>query len=191
MNVNSVSKFIKKAIYYIIARIYVNETLILFEHVVWTDQRSPSEIRNASYDNLPDILHFQAPKYLEVFQQFLKLGDKGYFAYLDGKCVHRSWVKFNKQVVYLHPLLKMRLKENEAFIHYCETAPDARGMNIYPHVLCKIVSDFGEDYKVLICVNSKNKASIRGVKKAGFTEIRRIKLLIIFGVRIYGSKNLN
>jgi len=165
-------------------RLYVNEVLILFEHKVKTKQKAPGEIRYASMETLPDILNFQPERYVEIFEKFLSLGDRGYFVYLNGKCVHRSWVKHTPQIVYLHPLLPMDLNENAAFIHYCETAPDARGKNIYPYVLTKIVDDFKNKEKILICVNQKNAPSIKGVKRAGFIEQKRVQLLVILGIKV-------
>lgn len=169
---------------YVRQRLYVNETLILFQHETVTEQKAPVEIRYASPETVPDILSFQPERYVKVFEQFLSSGDRGYFAYLDGKCVHRSWVKHTPQTVHLHPCLTMRLQENEAFIHYCETAPQARGKNIYPHVLTKIADDFRDRKKTFIAVNAKNVGSIKGVKKAGFQEAGRWKLLVLLGIRI-------
>ena len=81
-----------------------------------------------------------------------------------------SWVKHTPQTVNLHWAVPMRLKKNEAFIHYCETAPSARGMNIYPAVLSRICNDFREKASIMISCNAKNSTSIRGIEKAGFRE---------------------
>jgi len=109
-----------------------------------------------------DVLEFQSPRYLSTFEHFLHRGDTGYFAYLDGKCVHRSWVVHSPQTIHLHPMLPKKLQEGEAFIHYCETAPQARGQNIYPAVLAKIAEDFRDyGHALMICTNAKNKSSIR------------------------------
>ncbi|MGB2805667.1 MAG: hypothetical protein WBD64_12325 [Candidatus Zixiibacteriota bacterium] len=169
---------------YVKKRFYVNETLVLFRHKVMTEQRAPVEIRYASPETIADILSFQPERYVKVFEEFLSSGDRGYFAYLNGRCVHRSWVKHAPQIVHLHPCLPMRLKEDEAFIHYCETAPEARRNNIYPYVLTKIVDDFKDRKKIFVSVNAKNVASMKGVEKAGFREARRWKLLVVLGIRI-------
>jgi len=64
----------------------------------------------------------------------------------------------------------MELKRNKAFIHYCETAPSAQGINIYPMVLSHIARDFRDKASVMISCNAKNSASIRGIEKVGFRE---------------------
>jgi len=168
----------------ILKRIYVNETLILFEHKDYKKIDAPIAIEYASHTNVYDILYFQSQTYVYKFKEFLDLGDIGYFAYLNGKCVHRSWVKFNEQLVSLHWSLKYQLKPNEYFIHYSETAPEAKGKGIYQAVLSKIVQDFRNKGKILISTNAKNIPSIKGIKKAGFKELERTKVFMILGIKI-------
>lgn len=77
-----------------------------------------------------------------------------------------------KNIVYPHfayPYKSYKLKDDEVFIHYCETAPMARGLGIYPFVLSKIINDFFNKKKI-ISVDAKNTPSIRGIKKVGFKE---------------------
>lgn len=162
--------FLKKLYKFARQRFYVNETLILFSHNKYNEMSSPAVIKYATESNLSDILTFQNRRYVDVFEKFLNTGDSGYFAYVDGLCVHRSWVKHTPQTVNLHWALPMELKRNEAFIHYCETAPSARGMNIYPAVLSRICNDFREKASIMISCNVKNSSSIRGIEKAGFVE---------------------
>lgn len=186
-----IKKIIKKIYIYFKTRIYVNETAILFENFKNVIQTSPAKIIPANYNNLVDILNFQNPKYIEIFKKFLDSGDRGYFAYLNGKCVHRSWIQFGeKEVSLLAPFIKRKIKQNEAYIHYCETAPEARGKNIYPAVLSKIVSDFKNKYKnIYISTDIKNEASRKGIEKAGFREIERTRIIVILGVKIKKYKD--
>ena len=175
---------VKRIISFIENRIYVNNTTILYKHVNAIIQHSPAKIVQADYDNLKDILVFQHPRYIKIFTNFLDNGDRGYFAYLNGKCVHRSWVQFGRKEVLLNPFIKKVINHNEAYIHYCETAPEARGNNIYPSVLSKIASDIKDKYPtIFISTNIKNIASRRGIEKAGFHEIERIKTIIFLGIK--------
>lgn len=158
-------KFIK-------ARLYINDIIILYKldkHIV---QTSTADIYLASEKNLKDILSFQAQNYIKIFQDFLKIGDEGYFAYIKNICVHRSWVKKNEQIVYPHQFSPYQLKKDEIFIHYCETSSKYRGLNIYPHTLSTIIQNH-KDKKILIAVNDKNIASKKGVEKVGFTHRER------------------
>lgn len=177
-----VMSYFKKLIMYLRKRIYTNEVLILYKHKVHIYQSSPITIVNATGDNIYDILHFQDKRYIHVFNKFLHDGDIGYLAYFNGKCVHRSWVKVKPQKVYLHPFVPFQLNDGEIYIHYCETASEARGNNIYPAVLSKIAKDFSGK-RILICSNEKNHPSKRGIEKAGFVEILRLRVIVIFGIK--------
>ena len=61
----------------------------------------------------------------------------------------------------------------------------ARGKGIYPAVLSRIAEDNKELDGLFICVDDENKASIRGVEKAGFRERERITLRIILRMPFY------
>lgn len=172
----------KKAIKYFLLRIYVNETIVIYELNKNHEQNSVATIWKVNSNNLNDVLNFQANKYINIFKNFLALGDIGYYAYINTLCIHRSWVKCNNQIVYPHWTLPYKLKDNEIFIHYCETAPEARGKNIYAHVLSHIYDDF-KDKTILISVNKNNFPSIRGIQKVGFKEKESIKTIVFIGIK--------
>lgn len=167
---------------FIISRFYLNETIVLYKLKNYQSQTSVATIKHATNENLKDVLYFQHERYINIFKTFLSLEDKGYFAYLKDKCIHRSWLKGNQQVVHPHWAYPYKLKENEIFIHYCETAPEARGKNIYPHVLSNIIEEH-QDKEILISVNDENIASKKGVEKVGFRERERVKVIIILGMK--------
>jgi RimJ/RimL family protein N-acetyltransferase len=142
-------------------------------------------ITSVSNNNIKDVLSFQPSRYVAIFERFLRQGDVGYYAYLDGKCCHRSWLQKGPQWVSINPFIQMKLEKNEGYIHYCETAPWARGKGIYPAVLSRIAEDHENLCNLFICVNSENKASLRGVEKVGFKERERIDLRIILRIPFY------
>lgn len=152
--------------------------------------KSDINIHKVTLANLTDILNFNHPRYVGVFHEFLASGDIGYYAYINNKCIHRSWVKSNEQVVYPHWACPIKLKTNQYFIHYCETAPQARGKGVYPSILSNIADDFKNKGEVLISINANNIASITGAKKAGFRGREKIKVLVIFGMKFITKQNL-
>lgn len=183
--------FFCKILSFIKHRLFVIEIVNLYFY----DSCNPTsinqiDIREASESNLKDILSFQDSSYIDLFNSFLNSGDRGYFAYLDDECVHRSWVKSNDQYVYPHWIYPMKLKSNQHFIHYCETSPKARGRGIYPAVLSKISLDYKDKGELLICVDSRNKASIKGVVKAGFVKKEIIFVVVLFGARFVKRINV-
>ncbi|MDR3259736.1 MAG: hypothetical protein LBT51_09045 [Fusobacteriaceae bacterium] len=146
-------------------------------------QESEASVKPVCLENLQDILSFQDIKYVSIFEQFLKIGDKGYYAYIKDKCVHRSWAKFNEQIVYPHWTAPLQLKKEELYIHYCETASEVRGKNIYPHVLSTIIEN-NSNKIILISVNKKNISSIKGIEKVGFCKKAEINIQIILGFKL-------
>ncbi|MCT7506067.1 hypothetical protein N5T62_08260 [Aliarcobacter cryaerophilus] len=180
--------FLRKLYKYLKVRIFLNETIVVYDLKNHQQQTSVATIKHATNENLKDVLYFQPQRYIDIFKNFLSLGDKGYFAYLQDKCIHRSWVKSNEQIVQPHWAYPYKLKENEVFIHYCETAPEARGKNIYPHVLSNIIKEH-QDKDILISVNDENIASKKGVEKVGFRERERVKVLILLGMKFIKVKS--
>jgi len=175
-------EFIRLFVNFFKSRFYINEEFYLYVFKNDKNQTSDVDIVIANNDNISDILNFQDKRYLKIFKKFLDIGDVGYLGYINGKCIHRSWVKKGEQTVRLQKFLPYKLKNNQIFIHMCETAPEARGKNVYPSVLCKIINDFKNNYEILIAVNSKNIPSIKGIEKAGFVLAEKQKIKVILGI---------
>jgi hypothetical protein len=141
-------------------------------------------INNVNYSNYKDALIYEPLHKVEQFKNFLDSGDHGYYAYLNGKWAHRSWVTFGPRVVHrwFH-FTPMYIEKDEAFIHWCETASYARGLNIYPAVLSKIVNDMKGSYKnIYIATTINNTSSQKGILKAGFKEFERIKIFSLMNI---------
>lgn len=166
---------------------YTNDCILIYQYkknVIFEIEKIPNiSVEFVNHRNIRDVIYFQSEEYLRVFESFLKMGDVGYYAYLNMNCIHRSWIKFNSQIVETHWAYKFKLKCNQAFIHYCETASEARGMGIYPFVLRKIISDFNEKYDIFISVDGNNLSSQKGIEKAGFEVVERVKIKVIFGFK--------
>ncbi len=171
-------------------RLYHADTIILFQHHKTVSIPSPVQVKLVDYTMLPDILTFQEAKYVDIFKEFLDQGDRGYFGYLDGVCVFRAWVKQGPQQVHLHPLWPLELTAQQLYIHYCETAPQARGKQIYPHVLAHIAAEFSARFQIFISTSAKNTPSIHGIEKAGYREIARKQLVGLLGFTIKKTKRL-
>lgn len=146
---------------------------------------SSARITRVDETNVADVLDFQPPHYVDTFRRFLQQGDVGYYAYLDGKCCHRSWLQKGPKWVAINSFVQMKLGSNEGYIHYCETSPQARGKSIYPSVLSRIVEENKNLDNIFICVDAENAPSIRGVEKAGFRERERVEVRRILKIPLY------
>lgn len=159
-------------------------TVILFRHAYVVPQESPLEIQRVDENRLLDAREMESSSMIGTFRGFLARGDWGYYAYLDQRVRHRSWVQFGPRRVDLwQGFVPRELREQEALIHFCETSSAARGHGIYTAVLRRIVNDLKARsiQSIWISTTADNAASRRGIEKAGFLEHRRIALRVVFG----------
>lgn len=163
-------------------RIYSDSTILLMELKNPANPQSIASIQEVTESNVEDALNFQSKGQIQTFRSFLKDGYKGYYGYMDDRCVHRSWVVQGPARVALHKFYSMAIQENEVFIQYCETAPSVRGKNIFAHVLSYIGSQW-KTARVLTSVDKENSSSIRSMVKAGFVEVDRKRIRMILGIR--------
>jgi len=166
----------------VLMRIFSRNTILLLE---WKENRNATsvvEIREVTAENVNDALAFQSQKQIQLFSDFLGRGDKGFYGYLDNSCVHRSWVVSGPAKVMLYKFFSLDINASEVFIQYCETAPGVRGKNIFAHVLNHMANQF-KGKRVLTSVDLSNASSRRSMEKAGFKEVDRIKIMMIFGLR--------
>lgn len=176
------SELISKFGRIVLMRIFSRSTVLLLEWKEDKNPQSPVQIQEVTTANVADALGFQSQKQVQQFSHFLQKGDRGYYGYLDNACVHRSWVVSGPAKVLVHKFYSIDLDTAEVFIQYCETAPAARGKNIFAHVLAYMAGKF-TDKRVLTSVNLLNASSRRSMEKAGFIEVDRITITMILGIR--------
>jgi ribosomal protein S18 acetylase RimI-like enzyme len=161
--------------------------IIVYRNQASVTLPSPLEIRRVDLDNLVDALSMEPPERVEEFRGFLERGDLGYYAYREGTVVHRAWVRLGPLTVPTYfGFVPIRIPVGDAFIHYCETAPSARGTGVYPAVLAHITSELRARgiREITISTTLDNQASRRGIEKAGFEEMRRFDLILVLGMPI-------
>ncbi|HWI50862.1 MAG TPA: GNAT family N-acetyltransferase [Symbiobacteriaceae bacterium] len=98
-----------------------------------------------------------------------KHGDVCYGAWLNGVCVHHSWV--TRGDTYIGETKSyLAIGPDEAYIYDCFTAGECRGMGIFPAVLSHVASAlFGTGVtRVWIAVEEENRSSLKAIQKGGF-----------------------
>ncbi len=144
-------------------------------------QKNDLTIERVKNENLMDVCSFRPQCIVKNFQDFLDNGDIGYYGYIDGKCVHHTWVQNGAREI--NDLgYRMKIQEDSVYIHYCQTAPEARGKGIYPKVLACVCKDFFDKNKYLIVLKRKGPAN-RGVEKAGFIKKKWVSITRFLGIR--------
>ena len=162
---------------------FKSKVIIYYENNLSKNNSTEASICLVDSSNISDAAEYEGSGYVKRYKKFLAQGDIGYYAYLDNRWVHCSWVKIGPQAIYkwVH-FPPFTLKAREAYCHFGKTLPMARGHNIAPTVLSTITKNLqGKVDHIYTRVDEKNVASRRAVEKAGFVEKRRQQVITILG----------
>lgn len=172
-------------------RAYTRETLLIF--------RAPAQPQNldspgvelvyATHENIHDLSWFQTGDQLEVFGGFLRSGHVGYLGYLDGRCVHRSWLIPGPAPIREHWSQSHCICQGQAYVHYCLTADEARGRGVFPAVLAHIAEDNGR-HDTFMAIAKGNAASQKAAAKAGWMPTEIVTFTVLVGIRWQSRRRL-
>ena len=165
-------------------------TCVVYRHEREVSVTTDAEIRRVTSDSIRDVSTMDPPERIAEFQSFLARGDRGYYGYVSGRVVHRSWVVRGPAVMRLWRRFgAWPVGARDAYVHYCETAPEARGHGVYPAALSRIAADLAAEgvQNLFIATESENQPSRRGIEKAGFVECARVIVRVFFG---FGSQRV-
>ena len=149
------------------------------------EPRIPCEVERLSADQLDRLTAVRslAPQKYQQFQHRFQRGDTCFVANHKGQAVHFSWF----QIEGIHPIQpagrSRMVASAEAWIFDCRTVESARGQNIYPYVLTKILRSLQSQAFTCawIYTSRDNVASQRGIAKAGFRITQRLYCLEFAG----------
>lgn len=118
----------------------------------------------------------------EFASRINKKKETAYIAIKRGEIIAYAWVTENdlfiKAINYTHTL-----NNDEIFLHSCFVTSENRGEGVHLSLLHERLRDYsknGRYKKAYIGVLSANIGSIKGIEKAGFKELYRIKYLKLF-----------
>lgn len=135
-------------------------------------------------------------KSLPIFcdlQSGLKKGAKLFFVFSGKECAHASMVVMDKNIASLtDSVFKKIAREDAGYIGPCYTHPLYRGKGLYPYVLNKICELLKKEGKNAAFINTKttNKASARGITKAGFNAIAEVSHLRLMFCDFYNKQGI-
>jgi ribosomal protein S18 acetylase RimI-like enzyme len=161
--------------------------IVVAEHRDPVTVEAPVTIVEVDAARVDDVRSMDPPARIEEFHRFLARGDRGFYAYREGRVVNRAWVVPGPRSVDLwHGYGRLGIPSGHAYLHYCETAADARGLGIYPAVLAHVarVLETEGTGTVSISTTADNQSSLRGIARAGFHVRRRIEIRIAAGFGI-------
>jgi CelD/BcsL family acetyltransferase involved in cellulose biosynthesis/L-amino acid N-acyltransferase YncA len=143
-------------------------------------------IRKGAMDDIELIAGFYGysdnTRDVEKLREIIKNGSIPYLAFCGKTLVHIAWLAKESNVEIPEVESFAQIGAGHAYIYKCNTAESFRGKNIYPAVLQKIIEEVKKQgiTAVYIACAKSNKASLRGILKAGFRpcmSVTTIKLL--------------
>ncbi len=147
--------------------------------------RCPLHIRRGSADDLVWVenilIEIDEVAVRYRVKHLLDNGGQMFLGLSKGEPVHIAWLFYYPGIS--ETPLHVELEPDEAYISSCHTHPEFRGNNIYPVVLQHILRHAAKENRkrCFISSNAANSASIRGIEKAGFSFVGRIRVFRLFG----------
>jgi hypothetical protein len=143
------------------------------------------EIKELTTDNIGKMLEVMYVSRAGLQRRF-RHGDRCFAVLDNGKIVSYFWAQFGlKNCDELH--LKFNLHPNQAWMYNAITIKTARGHGLYPNIIrymAKVLLQSGID-ESFVDVDPKNRPSIRGLEKAGYTRVVLIHMKKIFSTVNY------
>jgi len=142
------------------------------------------------YNTLKEGFNVNSPFSIEDFERKINQGQILFCIFMGKDLAHSSWVVIDNNVK-IHPPLNIDYQK-EGYIHYCITAPDYRGIGLYPYTLSKIFEFLKRKNlsKAKLAILKENTPSIRGATKVGFEVCGMGKFLKLFGRTFWKEKSI-
>lgn len=153
--------------------------------------RDDLDVRSISIDNIQEGAWFNDTMALEKFKHFLSKNQFGYFTLLNDIVVFRTWIFSNSRFTLVGRDFKYQLAANELFSGWSLTTEKARGKGVFPYTLNQLIH-LHPNKVISAYIDRNNIASLNGVKKTGFTVIRKIALITLWRLKVqidYGDSS--
>ncbi len=140
-----------------------------------------------TFEELVELRYFKALYYPEAIRGRFLAGERCHGFFVDDMLANIAWS--TRGVLNVDPHLSIECADGVG-IYDCWTMAEFRGRGIYPETLRMLLTRFGEeDYgNVLIAVDPDNIRSIKGIERAGFLPLKRVKTTVRLGKRFVRSE---
>jgi hypothetical protein len=166
------------------SRVYFDKTEVVIALKALQPVSSPATFKIASETDLRDLEHFNSADNIAYFRKLLREGDTGMLGYIGERCVYRVWATHTAgKMAHINLHCRQQLKQGEVFFSQAKTAEEARGKNVHGHAMAVFPTFFPHHNYFFSNIDVQNKASFKGVYKAGYQEIYRLRVRVILGWR--------
>ena len=142
------------------------------------------------FDLFKNGFNINSPFDIKDFEKKISLGQILFCVFIGKDLAHSSWVVMSNNIK-IHPPLNIKYQQ-EAFIHYCITAPEYRGIGLYPYTLSKIFEFLERNGKstAKLTIQKNNISSIKGATKVGCEVCGEGEFLKLFGRTFWKEKSI-
>jgi hypothetical protein len=140
----------------------------------------PLDRRQLGFDSLRELNYFKAAAFPEIIRTRLDAGARCNAFFVDTKLVNIAWTTMG----YLEVEPGVCIAEAGCVgIYDCYTLPEHRSKGIYTGTLIQLVGEIALEgaTRALIAVDPGNRASIKGIERAGFQPLYQLTRLCRFG----------
>ncbi|MEX0721661.1 MAG: GNAT family N-acetyltransferase [Balneolaceae bacterium] len=173
---------------YITYHVYLIYKFDLADEVIPQDQVIIKKVQNLRGELFKKFRKkFPSHEFLSMFNQQHNIC---YVAISDGEIVAYAWVAekefFIEGINYIYPL-----KKDEIFLYSCFVTRSHRGKGIHSAMINERLNDYIKDGRytsAYVGVLSVNKGSIKGIEKAGFKKINKIRYVKLLNKEFWSYK---
>lgn len=140
-----------------------------------------------TFEELVALRYFKALYYPEGIRGRFQTGERCHGFFLDDKLANIAWS--TRGALNVDPHLSIECADGVG-IYDCWTMAEFRGRGIYPETLRMLLALFEEEEygNVLIAVDPDNIRSIKGIERAGFLPLKRVRTTVRLGKRFVRSE---
>ncbi|MCC6265614.1 MAG: GNAT family N-acetyltransferase [Bryobacterales bacterium] len=150
----------------------------------------PLQREELDFERLVELQYFKAIYYPEGIRGRFQAGERCHGFFVDEQLANIAWS--TRGVLNVDPHLSIEC-EDGAGIYDCWTMAEFRGRGIYPESLRMLLARFSVEGcgTVLIAVDPDNIRSIKGIERAGFLPLKRVKTTVRLGKRLVRSESFS
>ena len=141
-------------------------------------------------ENVWKVLDFRDEGCLKTFEVYLRQGNYGIFAILNGKVVGHVWAIYSEENDFTASRF-ITLAKGEILTYYSNVNPIFRGKNIYPAMMAELSRQLFDVFKpkrILGDIEIDNIPAIKGIVKSGFRHLGYANYITICNLITFNKK---
>lgn len=178
----------KNILHYIKRLINIKTSIVYTVNTPIEKEASRYEFCQIRLNNVERVAEIRNKSMAKTFVDFIKAGERGYYAIRSNCCVAHGWIITNSTPKSKLVCDYFVLPPKSTFIHYCYVNEKQRGKGIYRQLLTYLYSSISKDLDIYIDTDIANIAAQKAIQRSGAKYIYRLSVLRIAGKKIIQFK---